>query len=134
MPKNNNLKRGPEGTLQRRVFVLLKTVSGCAALLADMMDENRMSVHRALAYLWERGHVIKHPFYINRRVAVLFSAVPGKMPPSDRRGVSKNSRNCRGAKAFARWLVMMRKKHGPTWVYRPKGQLETLWTSPTLRR
>jgi hypothetical protein len=63
---------------------------------------------------------------------VIFYIVPGnRYAPVDLRGKRAGSRGThRGAKAWANWLRMMQKKHGPSWAYKPKQQtaLESAWS------
>jgi hypothetical protein len=111
-------KRGPEGTLQSRVFRALRIHSGSAVLIADAIGHQRESTRKAIAYLIRRGHVRKH--VVSARL-VIYAAVPRRHEPDDRRGKPATCRNHRGAAAFAKWLTkMMPAKHGPAWRYVPR--------------
>lgn len=105
-------KRGPEGTLQARVFRLLQGASLTAAELSRLTGADREACRKACHYMGRRGLVVGH------RIAprlVLYAARIGAHCPRDRRGKQKGSRNHRGDPAWASWLRMMRKKHGPAW-------------------
>lgn len=119
-------KRGPDGTLQRRVFIALQSASMSPRVLSDALGVDEDAARKACYYLAQRGLVTKHA--IAHRL-VIYAAVAGKHPPSDRRGKPAGCRNHRGAVAWAKWLLMMHAKHGPTW--RPKTNAHALdaWRS-----
>lgn len=112
-------------TVQANVFRALRTASMDAALVAERVGCGRETARKACQYLIQRGCVRKHK--IAGRRTVIYSAVIGKSTPRDLRGKRPESRNHRGAVAWAKWLLMMQAKHGPTWRYKPRGQLETIW-------
>lgn len=114
-------KRGPEGTLQRRVFLILRETSSAADRLATLTGTEREIARKAADYLVQRGLATKH---ILAPRLVIYAAVPRKHPPEDRRGKPAACRNHRGQAAFAKWLLMMRAKHGPRW--RPKAKSHPL--------
>ena len=119
-------KRGPEGTLQRRIFLALQSASMSPLLISETLGAQYGSCRKACHYLVARGTLTRHA--INARI-VIYAAARGKHPPKDRRGVPAACRNHRGAVAWASWLRMMHVKHGPAW--RPPARTHPLdaWRS-----
>lgn len=122
-------RRSPDGTLQRRIFVALRAVGSLdAAHLADITGAGIHSVRKACAYLVERGKIRRHRLVIpSRGRRTLFQAI-GTRAPSDRRGKPAACRNNRGARAYAKWVVMMQRKF-PWWrpPVRAGTTLEECW-------
>ena len=123
--------RGPDGTLQRRIFVALQNASMSPLLLSHTLGAQYGSCRKGCYYLIRRGVVTKH--VITRRI-VIYAALPGKHPPKDRRGLQAACRNHRGAYAWASWLRMMRAKHGPGWRYQPRAHPLDAWAEPARSR
>lgn len=106
-------KRPPAGTLQRRVFLLLRDHASMSPLrIADRIGCSVDSARKACRYLELRGLLVKHR--IAYRIT-LYHAIPGKHVPDDRRGKPPACRNHRGRVAYGTWLRMMHKKHGAAW-------------------
>lgn len=114
-------------TLQQRVFHALLAGEQSAAQLAAATGELRDSCRKACQYMRERGVVEIH----RKGRWTTYSAVAGKKPPRDMRGKRAASRNHRGAHAWAKWLLMMKAKHGPTWRPPVRGcALAEAWSNP----
>lgn len=129
-------RRGPDGTLQRRIFLLLRDhASMTAPEIAKALGADEQSTRRACCYLRHRkpkpflsAHHVMLPTAAGLRRFVLFAAACER-EPKDRRGKSARSRNHRGAVAFANWTVMMTRRYGPHWrpKVRPGIALEEVW-------
>lgn len=106
--------RGPDGTLQHRVWRTMKRLGPATAqTIADDLGLDREGVRKAVYYLILRGAASKE----RRGARAMFYAALGYRPPQDRRGKAPGSRN--RAKNLGRvWALMMAKKHGENW--RPK--------------
>lgn len=123
---NDQRRRGPQGTVQQRVFLYLREHGPQpAGVVGRALDMRPDGVRRACSYMVERGIVER----LEVEGSVLFGARPKCKPPRDLRGTRKTSRNHRGPVAFASWLLMMQRKHGAAWRYRPRHAtaLEALW-------
>lgn len=119
-------KRSPEGTLQARAWRLLRGASMTAELLGEQLGCDRETARKAIAYLARRNKTCKHRLP-GRRV-VLYSAL-GNREPHDRRGKPAACRNHRGAAAYAKWLLIMTKRHGAQWRPPARGTaLEQCWS------
>ena len=118
-------KRPAEGTLQQRVYRALRRASMAADLIAADLYHPRETVRKAADYLVQRGVLARHP-YAGR--LIIYSIVRGRQEPTDRRGKAPTCRNHRGQAAYAKWLLMMKAKHGPAWRPKPKGHaLDEVW-------
>lgn len=120
-------KRPPEGTVQARVFRALKAASLTATGLSEATGIEREIARKSCTYLARRGCIVRH------RIAarlVIYAAAPRSRVPTDRRGKHPNSRNQRGASAWASWLLMMTRKHGGNWRPPIPGTLDQLWPRP----
>lgn len=120
-------KRPPEGILLRQAFLALRAASMNPPLLAERIGASDKVAYQICGELVRRGLAEKrrtrHRVRLTRihRAVVIYTLCPGARAPNDRRGKPKGSRNGpRGASAWARWIVMMQNKHGPTWQYRPR--------------
>lgn len=127
--------RGTEGTLHVRAYRLLRDVGSMTVYaLADRLGRHVDSCRRACRDLERRR------FAEGRRVplagargapfATFYVALPRQGEPRDLRGTRAGSHgNVRGATAWAGWVRMMQRKHGPSWRPRPRAviALEEAW-------
>lgn len=131
-------RRPAEGILLRQAFMALRTCSMNPLVLAEKIGATEKVAYYLCAELVRRGLADKrrtrHRIQLTRihRAVVIYSVRENARAPNDRRGKPKASRNGpRGASAWARWIVMMQAKHGPTWQYRPRnGHPLDSWASP----
>jgi hypothetical protein len=126
------MRRKRTTTLQQDVFNLLRREGSLdSPEIARRLNDGttKDSAQKACHYLQKRGLVKAHHVRIRMiqkdgilggfKVSI-WAAVPNCRPPKDLRGTRKSSRNNHGQRAFAKWLMMMQKKMGPTWIYKPR--------------
>ncbi len=119
-------KRGADGTLQARVFLLLRDVGSFRTVeIARRMDCTRHAALTASNHLLRRGYAkrhgtARHPYY----------AAIGVRPPEDRRGKPAGSRNFTPAIAYAGTVARWARYYGPQWRPPLRGiPLEQHWPS-----
>ena len=126
--------RHPDGTLQARIFRLLRDVGSMnAAEITERLNGDAETCRRACYYLRDRRFIAGHKLLMNGKrgapYTVLYYAVR-RSEPEDLRGKRKGSHgNVKGRVAYAGWIRMMSIKHGRTWRPKVRGAtaLEEAW-------
>ena len=116
--------RGPDGTLQQRVFRVLRDVGSLDVwMIADQLGiEDRGTVSSACCYLVKRKKIAR---VVKRRRWVMFRALPRVTEPRDMRGVPDACRN----HDYSNVLAMLHARLGMNWKPKPRGatELEKAW-------
>lgn len=115
--------RGPDGTLQRRVFLALRRLGpSTAQQLADDMGLDREGVRKAIYYLALRGKASKQ----RRGARAMYYTALGTHAPKDMRGKPPGCRN--RAKNLGPSLLAANRARlkNPNWLPKPKADSHPL--------